>query len=190
MSELSDATAALTQAATSHGAAKAAFDAYLAALDEPGAVEALGFKRMKETRLHDDANPSFSYPGGTASSDATVTHTFDYQSAFPGEETELFFIWGCAARVDSNGSDNHPRGYGGITLSDGTLLTNLAKFGIEISTSAEGYVDAVIAASGAYTKPSGVNTVTLEQRCFMTAGANGAVMNLDNADILIREYVK
>jgi len=170
MSELSDATAALTQAATSHGAAKAAFDAYLAALDEPGALEELGFKRMKETRLHDDANPSFSYPGGTGMADATVTHTFDYQSAFPGEETELFFIWGCNARVDSNGDTNEPRGRAAITLSDGTVLTNETTLGVERSGDNKGYIYGTVSASGKYTKPAGDAGVVLQQRCFMDWG--------------------
>lgn len=168
------------------------FKAYLDALDNPPALEVLGFKRMKETRLFDDVNAAFLYPGGTSMADAMVTHSFVFDSAFPDHETELFFVWGCVARLDSNDDDNYARGHGGVTLSDGTLLTNQGYLGIELSGTTEGYIDGVLTASGKYVKPAGAETVTLQQRCYMDKGFVGSasIMSVDSADILIREYVK
>ena len=152
-------------------------------------MEAHGFKRMNETRLFSDANPSFSYPGGTSIADATVTHAFNFQSAFPNQATELFFIWGCNARIDSGEDVNEPRGRAAITLADGTVLTNIVTLGMERNLDGSGYIDGVLTASGATQKAAGVTDITFQQRCFMTYGDINAVMSVDNADILIREYV-
>ncbi|MGH1577693.1 hypothetical protein [Planktotalea sp.] len=165
------------------------FEAILEELDTPSGLEQAGFKRMKETRVFDDANVAITYPGGTTIADATVTHSFDYVSAFPDEETQIYFTWVCNMKLESNGVDNEPRGKAAILLPDGTVLTNVISFGVDRSDTNAAYINGSQGASGHMVKPADQANITFEQRCFMNFGAPENLMEIDSADLLVREYV-
>lgn len=193
MSELSDATAALTQAAASHGAAKASFDAYLAALSNPSGLETLGFKRLNIARLFDDANPTIPYPGGTSIADATVSHSLTYQSIFEDEETEIYFQYSTNIGLyDGNTVDNQPRAQMAVTDGAGVVLSNVVVLTAEIAGDGQIDLDTVAASGGKVTKPSGQSTVEFQHRLFMDLGDPNAGQSarVDVFDITIWEVVR
>lgn len=150
------------------------------------------YKQMEMSAHRDDSNVTVSYPGGTKTSNATVTHSHVYKSRFRDEKTSIYFTWSTLVKIDE-ADDNRMRAIITLTGNHGRLLANEQMVMIEDASSGHRSYYETLSTIGSVSKAVGEIDMTFEQRIRMdwsSRNNTSSTCYTDNFELLITEIVK